>query len=60
MLVTKQCMGKKIHCNWNLVTKILQNIFFHTLQNKESHAGLEQYEIEFMMTELKFLGEISL
>ncbi len=51
MLVTKQCMGKKINCNWNLVTKILQNIFFHTLQNKESHAGLEQHEIEFMMTE---------
>ncbi len=51
--------GLKIHCNRNLVTKILQSIFFHILQEKESHAGLEQHEIEFM-TKCTFLGELTI
>ncbi len=51
--------GLKIHCNRNLVTKILQSIFFHILQEKESHAGLEQHENEFM-TELKFFGDLTI
>ncbi len=52
--------GLKIHCSRNLVTKILQSIFFHILQEKESHAGLEQHENEFMMTEFKFLGDLTI
>jgi len=38
---------------------ILHNIVW-VQQKKEIHSGLEQLDVEHMMTEFKFLGELSL
>jgi len=59
---------KKIPWKWMggvncLVTNILQNILFCVQQKKETRTGLEQHkgeQIDKQMTELKFLGELSL
>ncbi len=37
------------------VSDILQNIFC-VLQNKETHTGLEQLEVNQTMTQLEFFG----
>ncbi len=44
----------------SLVTNFLQNIFLCVQPNKEIHTGLELLEGEQIMTEFKFLGELSL
>ncbi len=44
----------------SLITNFLQNIFLCVQQNKHIHTGLEILEDEEMMTELSFLGELSL
>ncbi len=44
----------------SLVTNNLQNIFFYVPQKKESHTGLKWLDSEEIMTEFKFLGELSL
>ncbi len=44
----------------SLITNFLQNIFLCVQQNKHIHTGLEILESEEMMTELSFLGELSL
>ncbi len=42
------------------VSHILQNNFLCVQQNKDIHTCLELLEGEKMMTELSFLGELSL
>ncbi len=37
----------KVNGNQNLFTHILQNIFFHLPQKKESNMGLERHEGEY-------------
>ncbi len=36
------------------------NGFFYVPQNKKSHTGLKRHEVESMMTEFLFLGDLSL
>jgi len=43
-----------------LVPVVLQNILLCVQQKKETHTDLEQLEGEQMMTELSFLGGVSL
>lgn len=43
-----------------MATNILQNIFTCVQQVKGFHKGLQQFEVEYMMTKCTFLGELSL
>jgi len=54
--VARQKKKGSIKC---LFTYILQKFFFCVQLKKETHTGLEQLEGEEMMTEFKFLGELS-